>query len=94
MRCEDAGSRDYRWYGAKGIRMCARWRDGTRYSDSDDRTSGVGFKNFHDDMAGFWFAAAHLDKDLGCLITGLREYGPSTCEWVTREENMRRRKLL
>lgn len=29
-RCTNASSRDYRWYGARGIRVCARWLESFR----------------------------------------------------------------
>jgi len=34
-RCRNPNSRDYRWYGAKGVTVCERWRD---------------FKSFYADM--------------------------------------------
>lgn len=46
-RCTNPNSNRYRWYGAKGIKVCERWDD---------------FKNFHDDMIESYWAGATIDR--------------------------------
>ena len=50
-RCESSRSRSYKWYGARGIKVCERWRD---------------FSNFLADMGwrpeGYWIERIDNDK--------------------------------
>jgi len=51
-RCTNPNRPSYKWYGAKGIKVCDRWRD---------------FKNFYEDMAprpeGAQLDRREADKD-------------------------------
>jgi hypothetical protein len=46
-RCDNSLSKDYRWYGEKGVRVCDRWRD---------------FNLFAEDMEPTWFDGATIDR--------------------------------
>ena len=42
MRCQNPNVRQYQWYGARGIKVCARWKDFTNfYADMGDRPEGM-----------------------------------------------------
>ena len=47
-RCYNDKSRDYRWYGAKGIKVCDRWLES--------------YENFKNDMAVTYFEGATIDR--------------------------------
>lgn len=46
-RCSDPTRRDYKWYGAKGIKVCERWQS---------------FENFCDDMLSSWFVGGTIER--------------------------------
>lgn len=42
QRCTNPNSRNYKWYGARGIKVCERWRDFNNFlKDMGDRPSGM-----------------------------------------------------
>jgi hypothetical protein len=47
LRCYNPKNTSYPWYGAKGIRVCKRWKD---------------FKNFLADMGATWSKGLELDR--------------------------------
>lgn len=47
MRCYQPQRADYKYYGARGIKICDRWQS---------------FENFIDDMAGSFVEGASLDR--------------------------------
>ena len=46
-RCQNPNSHGYKWYGARGVRVCGRWQR---------------FKEFWADMGPTWFPGATLDR--------------------------------
>jgi len=46
-RCKNPKSTSYPWYGAKGIKVCERWKK---------------FVNFHADMFGLWRPGLEIDR--------------------------------
>lgn len=79
-RCYCADSKNYQWYGAKGVTVCDRW---------------LCFENFVKDipiLPGYnkrLFDAGliKLDKD-SLSDPRLRIYSPETCQFVTHSDNM------
>lgn len=70
-RCYKPTNNMYPWYGAKGVYVCAEWRD--NYQNFLSWALANGYKN-----------RLCLDKDIkgdGKL------YSPDTCCWVTHSEN-------
>lgn len=47
-RCYEPKHDSYKWYGAKGIKVCERWRNG--------------FKYFYEDTESAWFLGAQIDR--------------------------------
>lgn len=47
-RCSDVNSRDYKWYGGKGISVCDRWKES--------------LTNFVEDMGDSYFDGASIDR--------------------------------
>lgn len=47
-RCYDEKHDAYRWYGAKGVKVCDRWLEG--------------FKFFYEDMEASWFLGGQIDR--------------------------------
>jgi len=77
-RCNNSKTRDYKWYGAKGIKLCDEWRSfltfeqwalKNGYLDLD-----VEFKN--------QLSIDRIDNDKG--------YNPDNCQWLTVSENSRK----
>lgn len=47
-RCYDANYKAYKWYGAKGVKVCDRWLKG--------------FEFFYEDMQSSWFLGSSIDR--------------------------------
>ena len=70
-RCYKPECSTYKWYGAKGVKVCKEWKDS--------------FYNFyHWAINNGWKPGLQLDKDI--LGNGLL-YSPKTCKFVTSKEN-------
>jgi len=54
-RCHNPDSKDYPRYGAKGIAMCAEWRDSFEafYSDMGDRPPGTSLDRYPDQSGNY-----------------------------------------
>lgn len=78
-RCFDTRCKKYKYYGAKGIRVCERWAN-----------KDTGFINFYKDMG-----KAPIDENGDPYqldrIDNTKGYSPKNCRWITRKENMRNR---
>ncbi len=74
-RCYVKSSSDYKYYGAKGIEVCRRWRRGEPY----------GFQHFIEDMGNSYFEKATMDRE-----NSEGNYELKNCRWLTRSENSKR----
>lgn len=76
-RCFNPKHRSYKWYGAKGIKICDRWLE----------NNGHGFKNFLNDM-GYKPTPKHqIDR-----IDSDNDYKPDNCKWSTHQEQQENKK--
>ncbi len=79
-RCYTKTSKDYKYYGAKGVTICPEWLKSKqsffRWATQNNYIKGK-----------------HLDKDILCeqLDISPKIYSPTTCLWVTPEENNKQR---
>ena len=74
-RCYNKNSKDYKYYGGKGISVCARW----------SIKGGQGFRNFAEDM-GERPKGYTLDR-----IDRSKNYSPDNCRWATPLEQVKNR---
>jgi hypothetical protein len=75
-RCYNPNASDYHRYGGVGVTVCDEWKND--------------FKPFYDwAMSNGFEESLQLDKDILCDELGVspKIYSPSTCKWVTRQEN-------
>jgi len=70
-RCYNKESRGYKYYGAKGVRVCDEWLN-----------SYESFLQWS--LKNGWKKGYHLDKD---KLGDGKLYSPETCEWMTNTEN-------
>ena len=75
LRCYDSNHRSYRWYGAKGIKVCDRWME-TPY----------GFLNMISDLGEKPNQSYQIDR-----IDEDKDYSPENCMWSTHLEQQHRR---
>ncbi len=75
LRCSQPTNTAYKWYGAKGIRVCSSW----------SRDNSYGFENFYKDMFNTYFDTGTIDRKNS---TG--NYEKDNCRWLTQSENTRR----
>lgn len=77
-RCTNKRSAAYQKYGAKGIRMCARWVSG--------EGGKSGFQCFVEDMGERPTSKHSLDR-----IDSKGNYEPSNCRWATDRQQQNNR---
>lgn len=76
QRCNNPRATGYSNYGGRGVTVCERW----------DPAKGGSYINFIEDM-GYRPSVYHqLDKE--AVRTDNLVYGPDTCKWVHRRENL------
>ena len=78
-RCYNSSKPAYKDYGAKGVTVCAEWRD-----------SEKGFLAFQEwALTNGYDDNLVCDKDYKCNELGIspKLYSPDTCIWITPEEN-------
>lgn len=77
QRCYNPKSISYKHYGAKGVTVCEEWHDFEGFLATVDQVEGWDEELYVKDKLA-------LDKD---KIPGNKLYSPSTCRFVTPEEN-------
>lgn len=76
-RCYNPKCKSYEKYGDKGVYVCQEWRDSAEAFITWALNNG-------------WERGLHLDKDVRSFRAGLDPYySPSTCQFITPEENSR-----
>jgi hypothetical protein len=76
QRCYSTDSKYYKYYGARGITICDRWKN-----------SFDGLRNFIEDMFPTWEKGLELDR-----IDVNGNYEPKNCRWSTRSQNLKNRR--
>jgi hypothetical protein len=74
QRCENPNNKAYRYYGAKGIKVCDRWHD---------------FENFYTDMSTLYYSLSKKigEKNVSLERIKVSEgYNPENCTWIHRFE--------
>ena len=79
QRCENPNSGVYRWYGAKGVKVCDEWHDFEGFSK-------WAHANGYKDLDGVP-RRERLSID---RIDSSGDYCPSNCRWITVSENTTR----
>jgi hypothetical protein len=75
-RCHNEKSVDYKYYGAKGIKVCDKWRRLDGFIDDVDKIKGFELEEF---LGG----KLSLDKD----YSNSNVYSLESCEFIPREKN-------
>jgi len=78
-RCYDKNDRGYKWYGAKGVTVCERWRRLDYFLEDITKIPG------YDDVK-FENSEIELDKD---ILGNSMIYSPETCCFVDHATNNR-----
>jgi hypothetical protein len=79
QRCYNPKRHDYKYYGAKGVHICDKWRQVDGFLEDVDYIEGW-------DKEKFSQGRLFLDKDL--MFKGNNRYYLEGCTWVSRERNM------
>lgn len=81
-RCYNSNDKNYRNYGALGVKVCDRWNNFTNYKNDIKNIYGYDLFIVNPDMY-------HLDKDYLQLILPMymRVYSPETCIWLNKYSN-------
>ena len=76
-RCYDPSAHNFRFYGAKGVTVASHWHDVANYISDVKTLPHWDYKlaNWND---------FELDKD----YFGANQYGPDTCVWLPKDENI------
>lgn len=76
-RCYNEKTEGFKWYGAKGVTVCAEWLDNPAAFCEWAISSG-------------WAPGLHIDKDILCKEQGIypHVYSPTTCQWVSAKINV------
>lgn len=81
-RCYNPNRKDYKWYGAKGIKICDEWLNGERVKGG--RTT-KGYLVFQEWALSHGFSESlTIDR-----IDPSKDYTPDNCRWITIEEQQR-----
>lgn len=75
-RCNNPNAHEYRWYGAKGIRVCPEWDD---FPTFKEWAEGAGYAHNPLVPRGDRLSIDRIDPALG--------YSPSNCRFITGREN-------
>ena len=78
-RCENEKIASYKWYGAKGIKVCEEWQDYKNFSKWAN-------ENGYSDYKG----VERKNKLSIDRINSNGDYCPENCRWITVSENTRR----
>lgn len=78
-RCKDPRDTSYRYYGGKGVKVCAAWES---YAAFSEWAIGAGYHVIDSPHRGERLSIERIDSN--------GDYCPENCEWVTGSENSRR----
>jgi len=79
-RCSNKSHSKYKYYGAKGVKVCGEWQN-----------SYEAFKKWS--LVNGYDETKEIDKDIICNKNKIspKIYSPNTCLWVTKQENLKQR---
>lgn len=78
-RCYDKTYSAYKWYGAKGIKVCDRWKRLDYFIEDVVKLKGFDYNKFENNEI-------ELDKDILSNVE-IKVYSPETCCFVSHKEN-------